>query len=254
MDFKLRTVAIIQARMASSRLPGKVLAELCGMPMLAVLLHRIKKTKGIDEVVVATTTSSADNFLVEWLIDNNVNFFRGSEDDVLDRYWGCAKKYGAEIIIRVTADDPLKDPEIIARGLAEFGCKKDFDYVSNTIRPTFPEGLDIEIFSFHALDLAHKEARLNSEREHVTPYIWKNPSRFSLRSFEMHPDLSKWRWTVDKPEDLLFVRTVFSHFANNIEINYKDIIRLINENPRLAEINAGTVRNEGYLKTLSMEN
>jgi spore coat polysaccharide biosynthesis protein SpsF len=250
---RLRTIAVIQARMASTRFPGKVLAELCGMPMLSVLLHRIYKAKGIDEVVVATTTSSKDDILVDWLIKNKVTFFRGSENDVLDRYWQCAKKHRADIIVRITADDPLKDPEIIACALAEFSSNKDLDYVSNTIRPTFPEGLDIEIFSFHALDLAHKEANLISEREHVTPYIWKNPARFSLKSFVMHPDLSKWRWTVDKPEDLLFVRTVFSHFANNIQTNYRDIIKLINENPQLAEINTGTIRNEGYLKTLSME-
>jgi spore coat polysaccharide biosynthesis protein SpsF len=249
----MKTIAIIQARMGSTRLPGKVLAELCGMPMLLVLLHRVRMTPGIDEVVIATTTSANDDVLVSWLIDNGVIFFRGSEEDVLNRYWECAKKHSADVIVRITADDPLKDSRVIARGLAEFNKSKTIDYVSNTIQPTYPEGLDVEIFSFKALNLAHEEANLPSEREHVTPYIWKHPDKFSIYCFKMQPDLSSWRWTVDKPEDLLFVKTVLSNFGNNIETSYEDIIKLIIDRPELAKINTGTIRNEGYLKSLSME-
>jgi spore coat polysaccharide biosynthesis protein SpsF len=249
----MKTVAIIQARMGSTRFPGKVLSELCGLPMLSVLLHRVRKTDGIDEVVVATTTSYTDDILVEWLTKNNVSFFRGSEEDVLSRYWQCARAHNADLIIRITADDPLKDPKIIARGIAEFKGEKKLDYVSNTINPSYPEGLDVEIFSFSALDKAYKEASLPSEREHVTPYIWKHPEKFALHSFEMHRDLSNWRWTVDKPEDLLFLKTVLSYFGDDIDTSYEDIINLIDFNPKLAEINGGTVRNEGYLLALSRE-
>ena len=253
MEIKLKTIAIIQARMGSTRLPGKVLAELCGMPMLAVLIARVRCTKGIDEIVVATTINKDDDVLVEWLSNQKIATYRGSENDVLDRFWRCASKHAADVIIRITADDPLKDADVIGIALKEFQSIKSIDYVSNTIKPTFPEGLDIEIFSFAALERAAKEATLPSEREHVTPYIWKNPDRFSIRCFEMQPNLSGWRWTVDKPEDLLFIQTVLSHFNNDITVGYKTIIQLLLDNPKLININAGTIRNEGYLKTISKE-
>lgn len=249
----MNTVAIVQARMGSTRLPGKVLAELCGMPMLGFLLQRLRLAKELDEIIVATTTSDEDDLLVDWLKSNGVSYFRGSEYDVLDRFWRCARIHSADVVVRVTADDPLKDPEIIGRALAELHATEGIDYVSNTIKPTFPEGLDIEVFTFQALSRAHKEATLLSEREHVTPYIWKNPKQFVLRCFEMEPNLSSWRWTVDKPEDLVFIRTIMSHFRNEINTSYKDIIRLILNKPELTEINSGTIRNEGYLKTIAME-
>lgn len=249
----MKTVAIVQARMGSTRFPGKIIAELCGQPMIAVLLHRLHLVSGIDEIVVATTNDPQDNALVELLSKLGTPYFRGSEDDVLDRFWQCAKAYDADLVVRVTADDPLKDPVIIERALDEFHARTGVDYVSNTITPTYPEGLDIEVFSFAALDRAAKEANLPSEREHVTPYIWKNTDKFSVYCFGMQPDLSDWRWTVDKPEDLLFVRTLLSYFNDNIETSYKDVIKLLNEKPELRQINAGTVRNEGYLKSISME-
>ena len=249
----MNTIAIVQARMGSSRLPGKVLAEICGKPMLGFLLQRLRQTAGLDKIVVATTTSDEDDVLVNWLESNGVSYFRGSENDVLDRFWHCARIHKADAVIRVTADDPLKDPEIIGRALSELRAVEGTDYVSNTIRPTFPEGLDIEVFTFQALTRAHKKATLQSEREHVTPFIWKNPDQFNLRCFEMDPNLSSWRWTVDKPEDLAFIRTVMSHLGNEINVSYKDIISLILSKPELAQINSGTVRNEGYLKTLAME-
>jgi len=250
----VKTVAIVQARMGSSRLPGKVLANLCGQPMLAVLLHRLSLAIGLDEIVVATTNAQTDNVLVDWLISNNVAFFRGSESDVLERFWSCAKKYKAELVVRITADDPLKDPKIVTKAIDEFKSRINVDYVSNTIHPTYPEGLDVEVFSFSALDLAYRESRLISEREHVTPYIWKNPDKFGLYCFKMKPDLSHWRWTVDKPEDLIFIKKVLALLNNNIDVGYEEIIDLIQRNPELARINSNTVRNEGYLNTISKEN
>ena len=246
-------IAIIQARMGSSRFPGKVLEEFCGMPMLAVLLHRLGRVKDICEIVVATTNEFSDDPLVDWLKFNKINYYRGSQNDVLARYWNCAKKFGADIIVRVTADDPLKDPEVIARALLEFNSNDNVDYVSNTINPSFPEGLDIEVFSFEALDLAYNEAKLLSEREHVTPYIWKNPDKFSIRTFGMDPNLSAWRWTVDKPADLIFLQKLLSYFEYNINTSYTEFIKFLLENPEMMEINSGTVRNEGYLKSISME-
>lgn len=253
MENKMKVVAIVQARMSSTRLPGKVLSELCGTTMLGVLLHRVGTTPGIDEVVVATTTNPADDVLVAWLEGEKIPCFRGDESDVLDRFWRCANEKNAEVIVRITADDPLKDPSVTGKAIAEFLSRPGIDYVSNTLKPTYPEGLDIEVFSLSALARAHEAAVLPSEREHVTPYIYKNPDKFSVFCFEMQPDLSDWRWTVDKPEDLLFVKKVFGYFDNDIDVGYERIIDLIREKPELAEINAGTIRNEGYIESIQKE-
>lgn len=249
----MRTVAIIQARMGSSRFPGKVLENLCGIPMLEVLLYRLGLVKSIDFIVVATTNNLADDVLVEWLRAKGIAFFRGEEFDVLDRFWNAAKKYQADIIVRITADDPLKDPSIIEKAIHLFRLHKDADYVSNTILPTFPEGLDVEVFSFSALNCAHKLAKLSSEREHVTPFIWKNRQKFSTQNFTMTPNLSHWRWTVDKPKDLEFMRVILAHFNNDIGVGFQEIINLIELQPELLLINSGTVRNEGYLKSIENE-
>lgn len=253
MGRSLKTIAIVQARMGSTRFPDKVLADLCGQPMLSVLLHRLRMTRGLDEVLVATTNNITDDILVSWLEAQGVSYFRGSENDVLERYHACAAEKKADIVVRVTADDPLKDHEIIERALSILTENKAADYVSNTINPTFPEGLDIEVFNFNALDRAAREATLSSDREHVTPYIWRNTSKFNVVNFTMERNLSEWRWTVDKPEDLEFVRAVFSNLGNNLEVSYREVIKLIENRPELLKINAGTVRNEGYLISLSNE-
>lgn len=249
----MKTVAIIQARMGSTRLPGKVLADIYGKPLLCRLLDRIQRTKYIDELVVATTINQEDDGLVKWLSSNSIKFFRGSEADVLDRYFQCATKFGANIIVRVTADDPLKDPTIIEKAIMLCLSNEEIDYVSNTLKPTFPEGLDIEVFRMRALTQAQKEARLLSEREHVTPYIWSNPEKFIIRQFEMVPNLSHWRWTVDKPEDLEFVRHIFGYFDDKPNVCFREIIAYIEQNPELLAINGGTVRNEVYLKSILKE-
>ena len=249
----MNAVAIIQARMGSTRLPGKVLADICGKPLLKRLIERVSATPGIDRVIVATTIDPADDVLVNWCDAQAVPVFRGSVDDVLDRFWQCAQQHPAEFIIRVTADDPLKDPEIIAQALALCASSPEVDYASNTLKPTFPEGLDIEVVRFRTLERAAREAELPSEREHVMPYVWKHPDRFVLRAFTMQPDLSHWRWTVDKPADLELVRKIFAHFADQPLIGYQAVIAWLEHNPELLAMNAGTIRHEGYLKTLAAE-
>jgi spore coat polysaccharide biosynthesis protein SpsF len=253
VEFNVRVVAIIQARMGSSRLPGKVLAEIDGQPLLGILISRVKSSKFLDQIVVATTTETADDILCDWLINEGVEYFRGSERDVLDRFWQCAKLYRADIIVRITADDPLKDSEIIDKALGMLKGSECVDYVSNTLKPTYPEGLDVEVFRFSALKKANAEATLASEREHVTPYIWKNRAKFKSVNFEMTPNLSDWRWTVDKPEDLEFVRSLLCLVGNDIFTGYQDLIETVNKNPLLRGINSSTVRNEGYLKSTSGE-
>jgi spore coat polysaccharide biosynthesis protein SpsF len=253
MENTLNAVAIIQARMGSMRLPGKVLADICGKPLLQRLIERVRATPGISRVVVATTTESVDDVLADWCLTHEVAVYRGSVDDVLDRFWQCAQQHPAEFIVRVTADDPLKDPAVIAQAIALCASAPEVDYASNTLQPTYPEGLDIEVVRFRTLERAAREATLPSEREHVMPYVWKHPDRFVLRDFGMEPDLSHWRWTVDKPADLELVRRIFSHFVDQPLVSHQAVIAWLNENPELLTINAGTIRHEGYFKTLATE-
>lgn len=249
----MKIIAIVQARMGSTRLPGKILADIHGEPLLGRLLDRLYEAKLLNNVVVATTINKEDNPLVEWLLSNNVNFFRGSEEDVLDRYYQCALQFNADIIVRITADDPLKDPSIIEQAIMLCLSDVEIDYVSNTLHPSYPEGLDVEVFRMRALTHAHINAELLSEREHVTPYIWSHSEKFVLRHFGMTPNLSHWRWTVDKKADLEFIRCIFGHFIDKPKVGFREIITYIKQNPELLKINCGTARNEGYLKSLTKE-
>jgi spore coat polysaccharide biosynthesis protein SpsF len=250
----MRVVAIVQARMGSHRLPGKVLKPIAGRAMIARVLERVLAADRVDAVVVATTTLPEDDRLVASLGSlPNCAVYRGDADDVLARYFGCASEFDADIVVRVTADDPLKDPEIIDRAVSILVADEQLDYCSNTLEPSFPEGLDIEVFRFPALSRAHAEATLPSEREHVTPYIWNRPDRFVISNFRNDRDLKDWRWTVDKQEDLDFMSAVFGHFQDRPLVSFRDVIAWLDENPHLVHSNAKTARNEGYLKSTAEE-
>ena len=250
----MRTVAIIQARMGSTRLPGKVLTEISGKTMLQRVVERTSAAKSVDEVVVATTNEKEDDTLVNYLKNEGIcDIFRGSVDDVLSRYYECAKLHKADIIVRVTADDPLKDPQIIDQAIELLNEDPMLDYCSNTIEPSYPEGLDIEVVRLSALERAHNEAQLASEREHVTPYIWKHPNLFKILNFKFERNLKDWRWTVDKPEDIEFMRCVYREYGSCPLVSYKDVIVWLDKNPQIRQINSGINRNEGYLKSLDLE-
>ena len=249
----MTVVAIIQARMGSTRFPGKVLAKINNHPLLEILISRVKMSKLIDKIVVATTTELEDDILCDWLNAKGVDYFRGSEINVLERFYECAKVFKADLIVRITADDPLKDPEIIDEIVDLLQRLETIDYASNTLKPSYPEGLDVEAFRFSTLEKAHTEARLDSEREHVTSYIWKNNEKFKLQNVEMIPNLSKWRWTVDKPEDLEFISELLHFAKNDISLSYKIFIEIIKKNLFLIDINSNTLRNEGYIKSISKE-
>ena len=249
-------IAIIQARMGSSRFPNKTLKNIGGKPLLELIIERIKYTKCIDEIIIATTNEPEDDRLAEWIVNNNLKLYRGSSDDVLDRFYQASQLVnGIETIIRVTADDPFKDPEIIDLVYDRYLLEKA-DYASNTIVPTYPEGLDIEIFSYKSLKEAWLHAKLPSEREHVTPYIWKNKEKFKIISIENEKDLSFHRWTIDYKEDFEFVEKIFNNlYKKNQIFLMNDILEFLSNNTSIIpRTNKDIIRNEGYLKSIKSEN
>jgi spore coat polysaccharide biosynthesis protein SpsF (cytidylyltransferase family) len=246
-------LALIQARMGSSRLPSKVLMNLCGKTVLEHVVTRVKESKFIDEVIVATTISIQDLQIVNFCASNNVRVFIGSEQDVLDRYYQAARLLRPANIIRITSDCPMIDPEIIDL-IGHQHMLARADYSSNTLDETYPDGLDAEIFTFDSLEIAWHEAILKSDREHVTPYIKKNPNKFKLLSVKNDENLSHMRWTIDQPEDYKFLSEIYGNiYPNNPKFRTKDVLEEINKHPQLKEINGGIVRNEGYLNSLKKD-
>ena len=246
-----KIVAIIQARMGSTRLPGKVLLEIMGKPLLAHIVDRISESKLVNSsIILATTTNPADHVLVDFANENHLECFVGSEEDVLDRFYQAAKRSGADIIVRITADDPFKDPKIMDE-IIQIMLDGDFDYVSNTIKPTYPEGLDIEVFSFDSLEKAWKYGKKPSEREHVTPYIWNHPEIFKLHNVEHGIDLSSMRWTLDTNDDFEFTKIIYENlYAQGKIFRMNDILNLLTNKPDIQKINAGIERSAGYKKSL----
>lgn len=251
----MTVVAIIQARIGSTRLPAKVLMDVSGRSMIDRIVDRVSAASLVEKIVVATTTDKADDLLAAHIRNRpDCGLFRGSADDVLSRFYECAMNCGASVIVRITADDPLKDPGIIDRAITLLSENSEIDYCSNTLTPTYPEGLDVEVVRLAALRRAYVEAKLPSEREHVTPYIWNRSSEFRLANFSFERDLSHWRWTVDYAEDLEFMRWIFSRFPSQPLVDFREVIRLIEENPNHPGINRSTQRNEGYFKSTAAEN
>ena len=247
----MKRIAIVQARMSSTRLPGKCLAEIEGRPLLWHTVSRTSAAKVCDEVLVATSTEASDDAIEEYCLGQSIPVFRGSLEDVLDRFYRAAGSRGAETIVRTTADCPLLDPEVIAHVVRAFD-PDHHDYVSNTIERTYPDGLDTEVFSFAALERVWREARLPSEREHVTPYIWKNPEIFRIELVRQDRDHSSERWTVDEPCDLEFVRAVFGGIGR-LEFGQREVLALLEREPELRELNEGIPLNEGYLESLKKD-
>src|SRR5277367_1518933 len=230
-------VAIIQARMGSSRLPGKSLAEIEKRPMLWHVIDRVKRATLVDRVVVATSTAPADDVIEKMCQDNGVPCYRGSEHDVLDRFYGAARAEKASQVVRITADCPLIDPEVIDRVVRRF-LRGDLDYASNAMVRSYPDGLDTEVFSFSALETAWHEAVKASEREHVTPYL--RSEKFRTANVENHSTSSyqHYRWTVDETEDLEFIRAVYKEFRGRDTFGMKDVLQLLEKTPALEKMNS----------------
>ncbi len=201
-------LAIIQARMSSSRLPGKVLRPILGEPMLFRQIERVKRAKLIDQLIVATSDEKSDDVIAEFCKDMNIYCYRGSLDDVLARYYHAAKRFNPDYVVRLTADCPLADPNLIDEVIS-FALKNEFDYASNVIERTFPDGLDIEVVKFSCLEEAFHKATTSCDREHVTSYIYNNESCFKIGSYTGDWGLSDWRWTVDNLKDYEFAKKIY---------------------------------------------
>ncbi|MGA8866813.1 MAG: glycosyltransferase family protein [Candidatus Sulfotelmatobacter sp.] len=235
-----KVVAIIQARTGSTRLPGKVLADIKGQPMLWRVLERTRAAQVLDEVIVATSVEPADDTIAAFCREHECPCFRGSEMDVLDRYYHAARKYDADAIVRITSDCPLIDPGISSKTVHAF-LEQQPDYASNSLDRTYPRGLDTEVIARSALERAWKAARAAYQRVHVTPYIYQNPGEFKILSVTGEADYSAYRWTVDTPEDLEFVRTVYAHMEGGL-FPWRDVVDLLEQRPELVEINRSIVQ------------
>ena len=246
-----RPVAIVQARIGSQRLPGKVLADLAGAPLLARLVERVRAARTIADVVIATPDGPGDAAIRALAADLGAGCFAGSEDDVLARYAGAAARFDADPIVRITADCPLIDPALIDACVGRF-LDGGWDHVS--VGGEFPDGLDTEVVAASALARAHAEARLRSEREHVTPFVWKRPERFRCTTVVFPEPRGGCRWTVDEPRDLAFVRAVYARLYRPGRIfGWRDVIALCAREPELARMNAGIERDAGYRRSIEAD-
>ena len=244
----MKVVAIIQARMSSSRLPGKVLMPLVNKPVLAHVVERLSYCKMVEKIVVATTDEDSDDPVADYCANNNIDYYRGSLEDVLDRYYQVAKIYHADPILRITADCPAIDPVVVDAVITGY---LSGEYDSYGLGGEFPDGLDCTVFSFSAIKRAWEEAKLKSEREHVGPYIENNPNLFRNGMLELFEGLGNQRWTLDEPNDYNLLSKIFNKlYRPDSPFLTHEILQLIKNNPDLSKINAKIVRNEGYLKSL----
>jgi spore coat polysaccharide biosynthesis protein SpsF (cytidylyltransferase family)/predicted dehydrogenase len=246
-----KVVAIIQARMGSSRLPGKTLADIAGRPLLTRVIERTCLTHRLDEVMVATTTAKEDDAIEDVARRSRASVFRGEAQDVLDRYYNAARASRADIIVRITADDPFKDPDLIGEGITQILSDSSIDYVK---ADPCPEGLEVEVFTFAALEKSWREAKLPSEREHVTPYIWKHPDRFHLKIIRGPKVDTSLRLTLDYEQDLQFAREVYARLYREGRVfSLQDLVELVKAEPHLAELNSGIQSYAGYVASLEKD-
>lgn len=244
-------VAVIQARMSSARLPGKVLMPLAGKPVLEHVVRRIRDCRTITKVVVATSTDQTDDAIQAWCEKEAASHYRGSLDDVLDRYYQTARIHKADAVVRITADCPAIDPTIVDEVVKGF-LTGGYDYYG--LSGEFPDGLDCTVFSFAALERAWHEAKLQSEREHVGPYMEKHPELFKIGGYKKFNGLSHHRWTLDESRDYDFLQVIFARlYREKTPFLASEVLALLDKEPELMAINSTIIRNEGYLKSLAQD-
>lgn len=246
---------IIQARMSSSRLPGKVLKQVSGRPLLDYMVERVSLSRLVDQVIIATTQSSQDDKIGQWCRKQSVAFYQGDENDVLDRYYQAAKKFQASIIVRLTSDCPLIDPGVIDQVVQAYLDQPKIEFVSNTVPLPcwYPDGMDVEVFNMDTLSRAHKEAKLPSEREHVTFYMWKT-GKFSTFRLDPDHDISQYRFCVDYPQDFEVIQEVLTRlYPDNSRFSMYELINFVKKNPGLLELQKGIERNSGWQKAFDRD-
>jgi len=239
----MKVVAIVQARMGSTRLPNKVMKSIGGVPMIEVLLARLARAKEVNDIMVATSVDQRNQPLADHVNSLGYQCYRGSENDVLDRYFQAAKSVNADIIVRITGDCPMVDPALVDEAIRQFNAAH-VDYFSNTAPPTYPDGLDIEVFTLKALEQAAQETSKPYDHEHVTPYL-RDSNNFKRDGMTHTEDLSALRWTVDDPADYTVISAVFAHFAPDIHFNWQQVLQLQRSHPDIFSPNQNTTRNEG---------
>ena len=245
----MKTVAIVQARMGSTRFPGKVMEVICGQTLIEILLSRLSKSKKIDQIIVATPKNSNNYKLIKYLQEKDYFVYQGSEKNVLQRYYEAAQEVNADTIVRVTGDCPLTDAKLVDSCIEKYQSS-NVDYVSNIEPASFPDGLDVEVLKFSALKKAWKNAKLKSEFEHVTPYIWDNPELFLIGNHTNDKDLSNLRLTVDVMDDFKKISEIFkSLYPKNKNFSLNDVLVFLKENPEIDLLNNKINRNEGYMNS-----
>lgn len=239
--------AIIQARCGSTRFPDKVFADIDGNPLIWHVVNRLTYAKMIDKIVVATTTNVKDDKIEMWCNENGISCFRGSEDDVLSRYYNASVAYPSDVIVRITADDPFKEPAVIDAVVSKL-INDGYDHVTNNLPPTWPEGLDCEAFTFIALKESEESTNDKFEREHVTQYIYHNIDKFKIGNVASSKNLSSLRWTIDKNEDYEMVKAVYSHrdSQNNGILLLEEILDILARYPEITKINSDVERSAMY--------
>ena len=249
----MKASVIIQARMGARRLPGKVLFKAGGKTVLEHVIGRVQRARRIHRVVVATTVAKEDLPIVRLAARHGIGVFCGSPEDVLDRYYQAARLFGFEHVVRITADCPLIDPAVIDRVVGAY-FKGKADYAANSIQPTYPDGQDVEVFSFKALEQAWQKTRVASQREHVTVFIRRNPKFFKLISVRQAQDLSHWRWTLDEPSDWVLIRNILKYFhRRKPDFTMEDVLRVFKAHPGWGKVNQHIRRNEGYQHSVSRD-
>ncbi len=247
IEKKLRVVVLIQARMGSTRLPGKVLKEVMEKQLLQYLIERLRRVELADEIVIATTTNSEDQQIVDFCHVEQIPLFRGSSEDVLERFYLAAKTFKADVVVRITADCPLIDPKLVDQVIKYYlDNYPKYDYVSNSHVRSFPVGMDAEVFSFKVLEEAFQESRLPEEHEHVTPFIYRRPNRYHSGLITHEPNLSHFRLTVDTQEDLDLISLILKElYPKKPEFNMNDVVRVLRvDHPEWVMINANIKQRE----------
>lgn len=238
--------AIIQARTGSTRLPNKVFSDIEGHPLIWHVVNRIKKSQKIQQIILATTINPLDDALKDWADANDVICYRGSEENVLERYHGAAKFANASVIVRITADDPFKDPVIIDQVINHF-ITHNLDFAYNNNPPSFPEGLDTEVFSMNALIKANQNAQTTFEKEHVTQHFYKSQDSFTQGNISHKQDISYLRWTIDTEKDLEMTKAVYAELYKEREVFLmQDILELLDKRPDISKINQNVARSSMY--------